>query len=115
MHTIADAAEPTPARCAGCPAFRKILFVRADATMGADVKHALRLIGLPFQTTLGTRETLAQTRELDYELVVWDCDRPMADDLAALRELRRSCTQLPVIVLSNGSEADVAIELIKAG
>ncbi len=107
--------SPAPPRCLACRAFRKVLVVQEAGEAGPGIEEALRPLGLRVTTAPGTRKALGSIHELDYELVLWDSHLPNEEELSALRQLRRSCPELPVVVLADGAAPETAIELMKAG
>ena len=60
-------------------------------------------------------ETLAFVRTGEYDVVLLDLSMPGKNGIDTLRQLKRTCPELPVLILSAYSEQQYAVSLLRAG
>jgi len=113
---ISESSEVAPlARCPQCPAFQRALLIQETAGTEPGLLEVLQHSGYRVEVAASARKAFDEIGERDWEFVLWDSQRPCPEDLAALREARQRCPELPVLVMTEGDRAETAIELIKAG
>jgi two-component system, response regulator, stage 0 sporulation protein F len=79
---------------------RRILVLDDDPRVSAAMRLVLESEGFEVTTAADGREGLDLLRSSTFDLVIVDIFMPGADGLETIRELRRSWSDLPIIVMS---------------
>ncbi len=93
----------------------KILVVDRDREAVATLCAALDPLGHEVATAQDVRETLQELQDTSLALVILDLSWPDAGGMEALRGIRQSHPQVPVIVITGRGTVETAIEATKLG
>ncbi len=95
----------------------RILIVDDDEVDRMAVQRAIRTYdqSLEVSVTCDVASGLAAIAAGDFACVILDFHLPDGDGMSMLRELRAGGNQVPVIVLTGHSDAELAVGLMKAG
>jgi excisionase family DNA binding protein len=102
------------------PGFRvgarpRVLVVDDEAPVRDLLRRALSLAEYDVELAENGQDALDHLRQVSYDLMLTDLRMPGLDGLAVIREARRFCPNLPVIILTGHSSEDAAIEAINLG
>lgn len=90
----------------------RILLLEDDATLGRGVRFALETEGVRAELCAGLAEARALLAQGPFDLLVLDVNLPEGSGLDLLREVRRSGSGVPVILLTaNDLETDIVMGL----
>ncbi len=90
----------------------RILLLEDDATLGRGVRFALENEGVQVALCAGLAEARALLAQGPFDLLVLDVNLPEGSGLDLLREVRRSGSGVPVILLTaNDLETDIVMGL----
>ncbi len=115
LTAAAVAAAPAPAPAPALPPSKTVLMVDDDARLTMIVRDFLQLHGFTV-VAAGTGEAgLEQLAVLTVDAVVLDVKMPGMGGLAALKQIRASYPDLPVVVLTQVDEEQVRDEALQLG
>ena len=93
----------------------RLLVVDDDLQMQAAVEAALRRKGFAVETASSGMEAAQKLEHLEVAAVFTDLRMPGMDGLELLEHIRRTKSELPVVVLSAFGTVPTAVDAIKAG
>lgn len=92
-----------------------VLVVDDDAAVRELLAKALTGAGYQVDLAVDGPSALVRLGEKAYDLMITDLKMPGLDGLSVIREARRTCPSLPVIVITGYSSEATAIEAIDLG
>jgi excisionase family DNA binding protein len=93
----------------------EVLVVDDDAAVRELLAKALTGAGYQVEVAVDGPSALVKLGEKAYDLMITDLKMPGLDGLSVIREARRTCPSLPVIVITGYSSEATAIEAIDLG
>jgi DNA-binding NtrC family response regulator len=93
----------------------KILVVDDDAIVLISCQRILELEGYEVTPASGAVEALALAGKQNYDLLLIDVKMPKHDGLFLLREVRKDCPNLPIVVMSGYPTNETISDVMKAG
>jgi excisionase family DNA binding protein len=93
----------------------EVLVVDDDAAVRELLAKALTGAGYQVDVAVDGPSALVRLGEKAYDLMITDLKMPGLDGLSVIREARRTCPSLPVIVITGYSTEATAIEAIDLG
>ena len=106
-------ADPSQADHTGDPP--EILVVDDDPAVRELLSKSLSSAGYRVELAVDGLAAMAKLQEKAYDLMITDLKMPGQDGLSLIREARRTCPALPVIVITGFSTEAAAIEAINLG
>lgn len=85
---------------------KKILIAEDEKPMAKALELKLSHAGFEVSLAFNGEEALKLAKETPYDLLLLDLMMPKIDGFTVLKEIQQSQSKLPVIVLSNLSQAD---------
>src|SRR5579863_10480269 len=93
----------------------KILVVEDDAKLAHFLRRVLGEVGYTADTCANSTDALTHARSKIYNLMVLDWMIPGIDGLQVCRELRRTGSDLPILMLTARSELGERVTALNAG
>ena len=89
-----------------------ILLLEDDAALGQGIRFALENSGVSVELCAGLSQARSRLSAQGYDLLILDVNLPDGSGLELLREVRRSGSRVPVILLTaNDMETDIVVGL----
>jgi len=93
----------------------KILIVDDHPLVRKGICHTLSSFGAETDEAASGVEALTKAGEIIYDLVLLDISLPGRNGLEILKQLKKECPRLPVLILTIHPEKQYAIRAMKAG
>lgn len=93
----------------------KILMAEDEKELNKALKTILEFSGYEVKSTFNGKEAVDATQEDNFDVIILDVMMPVMDGLEALREMRESGVNTPIIMLTAKSTVDDKVEGLDNG